>query len=85
MSHTPGPWRQNRNMIEDEYGGDIAAVLYQQSDYVQGNIRLIAAAPRMREFIVEYLARLDVKYAHDELALMARALLREIEGKEATP
>ena len=51
-------------------------------DSIRKNGRLYAAAPRMLEFIVEYLARLDVRHTHNELAFMARALLAEIEGRE---
>jgi hypothetical protein len=37
MKHTPGPWKKDRNMIEDSSGQVIAGVSYGQSGYVQAN------------------------------------------------
>lgn len=45
MKHTPGPWKSERNEIEDANGKLIAVVSYQQDGYVQANIALIATAP----------------------------------------
>ena len=62
MSHTPGPWVTDRNHIITDKGDEIATASYQQSGYVQANIRLIAAAPdlleaaRARRAIAERLA-----------------------------
>lgn len=39
------------------------------------------AAPALLEFAQEYLARLDVTHAHDELAFMARAAIAQAKGE----
>jgi len=43
--HTPLPWTTSQNLILDAKGDEIARVSYEQSGYVQANLRLMVAAP----------------------------------------
>lgn len=91
-SDTPGPWVEGEASKDNWYvyaekGTTIVAELERGDDGSPehrckgaADARLIAAAPRMLEFVQEYLARLDVTHIHDELAFMARAILRDVEG-----
>ena len=47
--HTPLPWTTSQNLILDAKGDEIAHVSYEQSGYVQANLRLMVAAPELFE------------------------------------
>ena len=64
LKHTPGPWTQDRNVIEDAAGNEIARVSYERSGYVQANARLIAAAPDLLEAL-RALTNAERDYASD--------------------
>jgi hypothetical protein len=93
--HAPGPWKvtseSHNPLIECEDGYVIAQIkgvsLSVEGFDCEANARLIAAAPRMYELLVE--ARKIVRdmppdwnYQWDVLAMAIRNLLDEIDGQE---
>lgn len=45
VTHTPGPWTEDRQFIRDSDGNSVARIDYEQSGYIRANAALIAAAP----------------------------------------
>lgn len=72
--HTPGPWKQDRNIVRDECGWLVAQVgLYEtlSVNRAEANARLIAAAP---ELLMTCRALLRVVEVYDaRLAELGRA------------
>ncbi len=90
MEHTKGPWKKDRNMIEDSGGKLIATISYEQDGYVQANARLIAAAPTMDIAIRSMLVniKLAIRMGANDAYLrgaieVGEAALAKAEGKEA--
>ena len=81
-AHTPGPWHTCFYMntwavAPDNDPGHMVASMH-NAPVGEANARLIAAAPRMLEFIREY-ARLSL--GTDVISEHARAILRDVEGE----
>lgn len=89
--HTPGPWEMGESRDHYFEGADVndgrrviwgpdgmeVCLVRDRGGMTAANARLIAAAPRMLEFITEIAAR---GYVANQIAV-ARAILREIEGQ----
>jgi hypothetical protein len=82
MKHTPGPWRNQNNVIV--FGKDLNDPIAKicVSIYSKENARLIAAAPELLEAckaIINVLG--DSKFWEADAVLIARAAIIKAEGK----
>jgi len=81
MSHTPVPWTTDRNHITTDAGEEIATVSYQQSGYVQANIRLIVTAPRLLAAAKRLIAPVPGDTIEEAMADL-QAAVEQAEGRE---
>ena len=91
---TAGPWKANRGGVESDRGGPICAGQFNTTAGVplvscKANMQLIAAAPELYDFLIQYLySEHGICAAHhyacpfsaDQLRDKATALIEKIEG-----
>lgn len=75
VPHTPGPWHTNaiHASVRSADNDPVAVLMARTQEEDEANACLIAAAPRMAEFIM----RLATQPEDDGLANMALAVLKE--------
>lgn len=79
-AHTPGPWFPSQYLDNDEWGvlsQDNVIVVGLSSRITKADARLIAAAPRMYDFIQRIAGYTDIPWTAEQ----ARDILRDVEDQ----